>query len=191
MDIRNKVVKYIIDEYYNGDVEIASNIAGFTRDQVLSWINGDIIPQKQTVSYLIHSVFVPEFKVIVEFGEFDGLRPILTQLRVMLKGHENRAGIYAFYDSMANLLYVGKATKLLDECYSAIRREVHVPFPSGIKNKPDMRYQIVKYISAYYVGDSDWVDFPKHVESLLLRISKPPLNKQIGYLEPARKPESE
>ena len=43
----------------------------------------------------------------------------------------------------------------------------------------------MKYISAYDVGSSNWIDYPKHVESLILRISKPILNKQIGFLEKA------
>jgi hypothetical protein len=103
----------------------------------------------------------------------------------LLSGHETHSGIYAFYDGMANLLYVGKAPSLLDECYQTIRRDVPVKFPAGIKKKPEKRYEVVKYLSAYDVGASNWVDYPKHVESLILRISKPILNKQIGFLEKA------
>lgn len=191
MDIRNLVVKYLVDEYFSGSVEKAAAATNYSCSQLEGWITGKICPQKQTVNYLIHTAFVPEFKVIVEFGEFDPMKKVRTQLKKMLAGHEGRPGIYAFYDSMANLLYLGKATKLLDECYSAIRREVHVQFPSGIRKKPKFRYGIVKYISAYDVGDSLWVDLPKNVESLLLRISKPPLNKQIGYLETVQRPERE
>ncbi len=183
MDIRNKIVSYIIDEYFDGSVEATAKATEFSTNQIADWVSGDLCPQKQTVEYLIHTVFVPEFKVIVEFGVFDSSKKMLPQLRTLLKGHEERAGVYAFYDSMANLLYVGKATKLLTECYSAIRRDVDIAFPSGIKNKPSFRYDIVKYVSAYDVGESEWVDLPNHVESLILRISKPPLNKQIGHLE--------
>jgi hypothetical protein len=143
------------------------------------------VPRKQTIEYLIHCVFTPEFKVIVEFGEFHAEKKVATQLKALLKGHESSPGIYAFYDSMANLLYVGKALKLLPECQAAICRTVHIPFPKGVKSKPEARTQIVRYISAYNVGKSKWLDYPKHVESLLLRISKPPLNKNIGSLEKA------
>ena len=89
------------------------------------------------------------------------------------------------YDSIGNLVYVGKATRLLDEVYAAIRRDIHIPFPRGISNVPEKRYEIISYISAYDVGTSDWIDYPKHVESLILRISKPLLNKNIGTLEKA------
>jgi hypothetical protein len=183
MDIRNSIVKYLVDERCEGNVEKAADLIGCSDKQISDWLNGAICPQKQTIEYIIHKLFVPEFKVIVEFGKFDPTKPVLPQLRNLLIGHEERSGIFAFYDSMANLLYVGKATNLLNECYSAIRRNVDIQFPSGVKNKPSFRYEIVKYISAYDVGASDWVDLPRHVESLVLRISKPPLNKQIGYLE--------
>ena len=46
-----------------------------------------------------------------------------------------------------------------------------------------MRHQVVKYISAYDVKIFDNFDYPKHVESIILRISKPTMNKQIGTLE--------
>jgi hypothetical protein len=180
MDIRNTIVKYLVDEYCEGSVKKA---AGYSENQIGDWLSGARCPQKQTIEFIIHTIFVPEFKVIVEFGELNSTEPLLTQIRNLLSGHEERPGIFAFYDSMANLLYVGKATNLLNECYSAIRRDVDIQFPSGVKNRPSLRYDIVKYISAYDVGDSIWVDLPRHVESLVLRISKPPLNKQIGYLE--------
>lgn len=185
MDERNQIIKYLIDQYLQGNIEEASNLTGYTQQQLNQWTTGERTPQRQTIDYLIHKIFVPEFKVIVEFGEIDSAGEIRSQLRSLLAGHETNSGIYAFYDGMANLLYVGKATNLLDECYQTIRRDVPVNFPAGIKKKPEKRYEVVKYISAYDVGASNWVDYPKHVESLILRISKPILNKQIGFLERA------
>ena len=185
MDNKAVVIDYLIEEYFDGDIQFASNCSGFSVDQISKWISGEVTPRKQSVNYLLHVALVPEFTIVAEFAEFDSSAKIRPQLKNIFKGHEDRSGIYAFYDSMANLLYLGKATNLLDECYSAIRRDVDINFPSGLKNKPEYRHQIVKYISAYDVGVSDWFDLPRHVESLLLRISKPPLNKQIGYLEPA------
>ena len=181
MGSRNEVVRYIVNEYFDGDVSIAADKTHCSVNQLQSWIDDRRNPQKQTVEYLIHCCFTPEFKVVVEYAEFDSNAAVQTQLKEMLKGHERKPGIYAFYDSMANLLYVGKAAKLLPETVAAIRRDVHVSFPKGIK-KPARRHQIVRYVSAYDVGNSNWVDFPKHVESLILRISKPPLNKNIGFL---------
>ena len=95
----------------------------------------------------------------------------------MLGEQANDTGIYAFYDSMGNLIYLGKATKLIAEITSAINRTVHIAFPKGVKSAPRIRTQIVKYLSAYDVGTVKWNDFSKHVESLILRLSKPILNK--------------
>nr|WP_067287224.1 hypothetical protein [Marinobacterium profundum] len=185
MEARNILVKYLIDEYFEGDFRSASDITGCSVQQLTEWADGKVQPQKQTVEYLMHKIFVPEFKVIVEYGEFDSTEEVRYQLRKLFEGYESRMGIYAFYDAFANLIYVGKATNLLDECYSAIRRDVPVRFPAGVKKAPEKRYEVVRYISAYDVGESNWIDYPKHVESLILRISKPRLNKQIGYLEKA------
>lgn len=185
MSERNTVMRYLINTYYEGDLAKVAERTGYTKKQIEEWLSGARQPTRDTVEYLIHCVFTPEFTVIVEYGEFNQETPTLTQLKAMFKGHESRAGIYAFYDSMANLLYVGKAANVLDECYSAINRDVDVAFPSGIKKRPEKRREIVRYISAYDVGSSNWLDYPKHVESLILRISKPTLNKIIGGLEKA------
>lgn len=48
-----------------------------------------------------------------------------------------------------------------------------------------MRHQVVRYISAYDVKSSESCDYPNHVESLILRVSKPIMNKQIGTLDKA------
>ena len=185
MPLRNDILKYFIDQYYNGDLQKVSHQTGYTIPQLQAWLEGRVEPQHDTVEYIVHAIFTPEFKVIVEYGKFDSSEPILTQLKTLLAGHEDHPGLYAFYDSMGNLVYVGKATRLLDEVYAAIRRDIHIPFPRGISNVPEKRYEIISYISAYDVGTSDWIDYPKHVESLILRISKPLLNKNIGTLEKA------
>lgn len=182
---RNNMIRYLIDEYYNGSVVDAAADTGYTSSQIEQWLAGDVKPNRSTVEYFVHTLFTPQFRVVIEFADFDPHKAVLTQLKELLAGHEERAGIYAFYDSMGSLLYIGKATCLLTEAYEAIRREVHIPFPAGIKNKPTRRSEIVRYISAYDVGSSNWLDYPRHVESLILRISKPPLNKNIGCLERA------
>lgn len=187
MATRSDIVQYIVDEYFGSNVKKAAEISGYTQGQISDWISGKRNPQKITVEYLIQCAFIPEFKVIAEFAEFDNQKALATQLKAILGHHAQDPGIYAFYDSMGNLLYIGKATKLASEIYSAINRKVHIAFPKGVKNTPQTRTEIVAYISAYDVGAVKWSDFPKHVESLLLRISKPLLNKNIGYLAKARK----
>ncbi len=186
MKDRSDILRYFIDEYFGGDVKKASEATGYSVAQFKAWLSRQRLPRKNSIEYLVHCIFTPEFRVIVEFGEFNQAEPVLTQLRELLKGHEDRPGIYAFYDSMANLVYLGKATKLLTECNNAIRRGVdNIRFPNGVKKKPENRSRVVHYISAYDVGTSNWVDYPRHVESLILRISKPVLNKNIGDLEKA------
>lgn len=187
MSERKAVLAYLIDTYCSGEPAKAAELTGYTARQVREWLSGDRTPHKDTIEYFIHCIFTPEFKVIVEFGKFDPAGAVLTQLRKLLRGHEGKPGIYAFYDSMANLLYIGKATKLLNESCAAINRGVHVSFPKGVVTKPSKRHQIVRYVSAYDVGSSEWLDYPKHVESLILRISKPPLNKNVGRLERAHR----
>lgn len=180
---RVEVLKYFFHERYNSDKYKMSEITGYTVKQISDWIEGKTIPQKKSIDYIAICSYTPEFKVVAEFYEMDSKKSIRNQLKKMYEGHENLSGIYAFYDSMANLLYIGKAKKLFDETYHAIRRDDEIKFPSGIKNNKTKRFELVKYISAYEVKSFEFWDYPKHVESLLLRISKPPLNKQIGSLE--------
>jgi hypothetical protein len=191
MATRSDVLNYVVQEYYGGDVGKASDISGYSKAQINGWLAGKREPQKSTIEYLIQCAFVPEFRVIAEFVEFDPNRALQTQLKAMLGEHANDPGIYAFYDSMGNLIYLGKAKKLIAEITSAINRTVHIAFPKGVKSAPKVRTQIVKYVSAYDVGTVKWNDFPKHVESLILRISKPILNKNIGNLEKATKAPNE
>ena len=187
MATRIEFLQYIIDQYYDGDPRKAAEVSGYTQTQISGWLSGKRNPQKNTIEYLIQCAFIPEFKVIAEFAEFDNQKALQTQLKTILGEHTQDPGIYAFYDSMGNLLYLGKATKLIAEITSAINRGVDITFPKGVKKTPKTRTEIVKYISAYDVGAVKWSDFPKHVESLILRISKPLLNKNIGTLEKAYK----
>lgn len=187
MTSRSEVLQYIISEYYSGDTSRAAEMSGYKKTTIENWISGNRIPQKNTLEYFIQCAFVPEFKVISEFAEFESQKPLQTQLKSILGAHSNDPGIYAFYDSMGNLIYIGKATKLLSEISSAIKRPIHIVFPRGVKNVPQCRTEIVRYISAYDVGGARSSDFPRHVESLILRISKPLLNKNIGSLSKAYK----
>ena len=182
---RNAVFRYILTEYFNGNIEEMSQQTDFSQNDLIAWRDEKKTPQRKNVEYLLNIILTPEFKVITEFFELNQDQGIFSQLKEMYLGHELRSGIYAFYDGMANLVYLGKAKNLLDETYSAIRREHELLFPAGIKNKTIPRYKVVRYISAYDVKVINGFDYPKHVESLILRISKPTMNKQLGRLEPA------
>ncbi|MGC7560769.1 hypothetical protein [Pasteurella sp. PK-2025] len=160
---------------------------GYSIQQIRSWIDGKIIPQQSTLDYIIFCATVPEFKIISEFCEYNSDAKMADQLKEMLQEHKNSAGIYAFYNAMGELIYVGKASKLQQEISDALKRDVPISFPKGILKKPTKRSEVTKYISAYDVGYTLFSDYPKHVESLILRISKPKLNKNIGSLSKAVK----
>ena len=83
---------------------------------------------------------------------------------------------------MGKLLYLGKAGKLLQEITDALGRRAIVKLPSGVRNRRIIRKDVTAFISAYSIPETNFVDYAKHVESLILRVSKPPLNKQIGRL---------
>ncbi len=185
MNQRCIVVQYLLEQHFGNDIKKMAKASGYPQKIIQEWMNGVVAPNHTTISYLQGIIFTPEFSVVKEFYEIDSSEPILAQLKAMYEGHEHRSGIYAFYDPMANLLYVGKAKNLLDETYSALRRDAEISFPAGIKNKTVMRHQVVKYISAYEVKIFENFDYPKHVESIILRISKPIMNKQIGILDKA------
>jgi transcriptional regulator with XRE-family HTH domain len=192
MTERNHIVNYLLNAKFDGSIDTMSHATGYSKAQISKWLNGKTTPSHKTLDALMCCVYVPEFTVVAEFFEIDAHQPLLTQLKKLFSGHEECVGIYAFYDSMANLLYVGKAsTSLLKETYSALRRSDELSFPLGIKHREQKRCELVRYISAYDVSaydlttNNDHWDYPKHVESLILRISKPPLNRQIGALEKA------
>lgn len=187
MSSRSEILNFIVFEYYQSNVEKASYITGYAKAKIKSWLSGEIIPQKATITYFLQCAFVPEFRVIAEYEEFSHSHALQTQLKKILGEHCSDSGIYAFYDSLGNLIYLGKAKKLQAEITSALNRPFHINLPKGVKNPPESRKEIVRFISAYDVGATSWGDYPKHVESLLLRISKPLLNKNIGTLERAYK----
>jgi hypothetical protein len=190
MATRSEFFDFVVKEYYGSNKDAAEK-TGYHEKVIAQWRTGERIPQRTTIEYFISVAFVPEFKVIQEFWPFDHTKALQTQLKAMLGEHKNDPGIYAFYDALGNLLYIGKATSLLGEINAAICRKVDVSFPKGVKSRPETRKEVVSYISAYDVGSSSFDDYPKHVESLLLRISKPQLNKNIGFLDRARKKPTE
>jgi hypothetical protein len=87
---------------------------------------------------------------------------------------------------MANLIYLGKSDgRLLEECYNQLRAILNKRVFSKGAKQPKTGLDVVRYVSAYYVRDSEFEDHAKRVEALILRISKPILNKNIGTLRKA------
>lgn len=184
---RREFFSYIFEEYFHGDYALFTEVTGYTAVYARNWLSTQC-PRKATLDYILHCRFSPDFQIVCEFKEIK-VKPTKSHLREFLGAHAEEPGIYAFYDARAQLLYIGKATKLLQEVYAALLGRVdQVVLPAGIKNKERKRWELVTYVSAYSVPSTSHRDHPKHVESLMLRISKPPLNKHIGKLSKIKRP---
>ena len=177
---RSDILLYFLRTYFDDDRQRLSEATGYTKQQVENWAERKHQPNIGTVEWVAHCALAPEFKIIVEFGSFepsDKAKRRKQQLKDLLGAHEEERGIYAFYDSSANLIYIGKTDRsLIEEIYQALKQKIN-------RNFSLRRWSIVRYISAYYVGGTSSFDYPKHVESLMLRISRPRLNNNIGQLE--------
>ena len=189
---RNEVVEYLLQTHYNGDVGRLANATGFSQQQINGWVCQQGTPRASSVDWIMHKTFAPEFRVIAEYKPIEAPKAgytIAQQLRAILSGHETASGLYAFYDSMASLIYLGKSDgNLFNECNQQLNAELKRRiFPKGA-SQPSSRTGVVRYVSAYYVQASDFADYAKHVESLILRISKPILNANIGVLQTAKVP---
>ena len=194
---RAKFFNYLIENYFSNDVGQVERLTGYTKAQIEGWRKGATKPQDPTVDQLIRHAVNPRFKTIAEFEPFhvssddSNIRGVLRKVL----GEYNGPGIYSFYDAMGSILYIGKAEELLNEMCQTLRRDIAINFPTNIQNTLKDRikknsslrrqkpYEVVRYISAYYVGETHVIDYPKHVESLILRIAKPPLNTNEGELK--------
>jgi transcriptional regulator with XRE-family HTH domain len=184
-------VKYIVNEYFNGDAARLASQSGYSKQQIDNWLKGQHKPQKNTIRWLLSVTIAPEFKVINEFFavNFSVEKEILGVLNKMFDGQGASMGIYAFYDSMCNLIYLGKASKNIKmEVYQQLKNPLGLTFNKAVKAVPQKRWQVVKFLSAYEVPQVAHLDYPKHVEALMLRIAKPIGNKVIGSLKIATPP---
>lgn len=99
--------------------------------------------------------FVKSYAELLPRGMFEVLtKPSKKHLRGM--------GIYALYDKNNTLLYVGKASRLSSRLKSHKR-----------KKKEWTKFSFYEFKKKRYVDQ---------IESILLRIGKPPLNKQKGKI---------
>lgn len=130
---RNEIVKYLVAECFGGDIDKVCSVTGFSKQQVTGWVEDRNQPHANNVSYLMHRAFAPEFRVIAEYvpiripGSEVSVR---RELATILKGYEYACGLYAFYNSMVNLIYIGKSYgNLLAETYQQLKAAVNKPFP--------------------------------------------------------------
>ena len=177
---RSDILRYFLQTYFEDDPKQLSAATGYTKQQIDNWINKTRQPHVGTLEWIVHCALAPEFRIIVELGSFDPNEKAYKRrqrLKELFGAHVEERGIYAFYDASASLIYIGKTERgLFDEVNQALNQRIN-------RNFDLKRRSIIRYISAYYVGGSASFDYPKHVESLMLRISRPRLNNNIGKLE--------
>jgi hypothetical protein len=186
-----ELVEYLSNEFFENDLGALATRTGYSRQQIESWVRGTRKPHKATVRWLLSSTIAPEFRVATEFAPIDiqSEGQIRANLRAVLGHSKDGAGVYSFYDSMCNVIYVGKASSsFLTEMYQQLRAPLGIPFPRAVSRAPSRRWNVVKYVSAYEVPAVDHLDYPKHVESLVLRLSKPVGNRVLGRLQRSSPP---
>jgi hypothetical protein len=187
----SELVSYLIKTYFDKDVAKFAAHTGYTKQQINYWHTGQRKPQSATLRWLISTTIAPEFQVVCEFKpvSIHLKKNISAELTKALGGHGEKCGVYAFYDSMCNVVYVGKAsTNLQTEMYQQLRAQLDIHFPKAVKSAPIERWQVAKYVSAYEIPEVEHLDYPKHVEALVLRLSKPVGNKVLGNLTHVKRP---
>ena len=186
-----QLISYLIKEYFQGDAGKLATRSGYTKQQIDYWRTGTHKPQNASLRWLLSKTIAPEFKVVCEFFpvNFTKKGSVRSELDKAFDGHGNSIGVYAFYDSMCNLIYLGKAsTNIQNEMCQQLTRNLDIAFPKAVKKSPSERWEVTRFVSAYEVPTVDHLDYPKHVEALMLRIAKPVGNKVIGTLPVATPP---
>jgi hypothetical protein len=194
LNFEAELIEYLADEFFDTDLGAFAKRTGYTKQQIDLWAKGKRKPHKATIRWLIYSTIAPEFRVVTEFApvSIQTVEEIRPSLRGVLGKHKDSAGVYSFYDSMCNVLYVGKASSsFLTEMYQQLRAPLGIVFPKAVSRAPSNRWNVVKYVSAYEVPQVDHLDYPKHVESLVLRLSKPVGNKVLGRLQRSSPPKDD
>lgn len=187
----SQMLQYIVNEYYGGDSGALAKRSGYSKQQIDQWHSGKTKPQKATLRWLLSTTIAPEFKVVCEFGcvAFNTQGDVKSELKRVLNGQGEKVGVYAFYDSMCNLIYLGKAsTNIMEEMYQQLIKPLGLAFPKAVKQAPSQRWEATRYVSAYEIPHVDHLDYPKHVEALFLRLAKPIGNKVLGSLAVAVAP---
>ena len=129
-----ELVEYLAKEFFDGSMKDLADRTGYQKQQVELWAKGTRKPHKATVRWLLYSTIAPEFRVVTEFApvDIDSEKQIRTSLRAVLGGHTDRAGVYSFYDSMCNVIYVGKASSsLLNEMCQQLKGPLGLKFPKA------------------------------------------------------------
>lgn len=126
---------------------------------VVSYLAGTKVPGNRVLWSALENFFEWDVYPLLE------LEPLPRNLNTL----PTESGIYVFYDSAGNVLYIGQATNLRNEVRQTLGRQV----PEAIRFGPSLRKQrpqlrtVTSHLSLYQV---DSARVRHNLEALLLRI---------------------
>lgn len=97
-----ELIDFLINEYYQNDAKKFAEQVLCTGTQIQAWRDGVRRPQRSTIRLMLAQTFVPEIRVIAEFMrvKLNRAEDIAPSMHSVLKRHEDKVGVYAFYDSL-------------------------------------------------------------------------------------------
>ena len=101
-----QLVNYLVKQFFNGDVKRFAEQVEYTENQVERWRSGKQKPQKPTIQWMLSAAIAPEFRIACEFEPVNltAQTEISSVLKRALGTHAGKTGVYAFYDSMCNVI---------------------------------------------------------------------------------------
>lgn len=155
----------------------AANVAAFAREcgqhqsNMNDYLNGKKTPGSKVLNSCLEHLYGWKIKPVMEISEMPPVNDI-PQL----------PGIYVFYDSGAQVLYIGKATDLRAEVRQTLGRKV----PIGLRFGPVLKKvyptfkDLTTHLSLYEVPSSH---LRHNFEALLLRVfANQTHNSNVGQL---------
>ena len=150
-----------------------ANACGKAAANMANYLSGALVPGKEVLASSLQHLYEWHVTPIME------VKPIPDNLNSL----PTSAGIYVFYDSAGNVLYIGKAKNFRLEVRQTLGRKIPVPIrfgPQLTKSKPKIS-TLAKLLSLYEVPSPR----TRHnVEALLLRIiPNQTHNSNIGWFD--------
>jgi hypothetical protein len=161
---QHKNVDFINKLYEFSEIETRRGFAKACRKHqsaMTQYLNGTATPQKKVLRSCLTNLFGWRVNVLMEM-----------RLVPELKTLPQTPGLYIFYDSAGNVLYIGKAKKLQAEVRQTLTRKIPVGIRINSKDtsvrkiKPKL-LDLTKYVSLYEI-DSPMVRH--NLEVLMLRV---------------------
>ena len=132
---------------------------GKTHANMSGYLSGALVPGKRVIKSAVEHLYEWNVRPLME------IEPVPANLNTL----PTEAGIYVFYDSGGNVVYIGKATNFRAEVRQTLGRKIPVAIrigPTLEKERPKMK-DLVEMMSLYRISSSR---LRHNLESLLLRI---------------------